>query len=46
MLISVPGCSLSVGRELSLLGAMHLWGLNFPAYPTGVEHPSTTINFL
>jgi len=37
--IPLQGCSLSMGRALSLLGATRLWGLSCPAAPIGVEHP-------
>jgi hypothetical protein len=37
-LISAPGCSLSAGRAVSLLGAQRLWGLTCPAAPAGVSH--------
>jgi len=37
-LISAPGCSLSAGRAVSLLGALRLWGLACPAAPAGVSH--------
>jgi hypothetical protein len=37
-LISAPGCSLSAGRAVSLLGALRLRGLTCPAAPAGVSH--------
>jgi hypothetical protein len=36
-LISAPGCSLSAGRAVSLLGALRLWGLTCPAAPAEVS---------
>jgi hypothetical protein len=43
-LISVPGASLSAGLALSLLIALLLRGLTWPADPAGVFAPSTPIN--
>jgi hypothetical protein len=45
LLISVPGASLSAGRQVSLLVALLLRGLTLAADPAGVCAPGTKVNW-